>query len=119
MAEERQRYLAFLRGCRATSFDSGVEEELMMRTADDPRAIQLLCRRRNSTRGTAELFVSLTDVSERRALERERDRVARDHAALVVRLLAAQDEERQRIARNLHDDIGQQYTVIRLKLERL
>lgn len=119
LPDERQRYLQFLRRCRSAPLDSGVEDELMLRTADGPRAIQLLCRRRTSARGAAEFFVSLTDVSERRALERERDRVARDHAALVLRLLAAQDDERQRIARNLHDDIGQQHTVIRMKLERL
>jgi PAS domain S-box-containing protein len=117
--EERERYFQFLRRCHAAPPGTGVEVELTLRTAGGAGSVQLLCRRRTLSIGTHELFVSLVDLTERRALEREREQAARDRAALVIRLLAAQDDERQRIARNLHDDIGQQNTVIRLKLERL
>jgi signal transduction histidine kinase len=38
--------------------------------------------------------------------------------SLVRRLLIAQEEEQERLARSLHDDIGQQVTALRLALER-
>jgi signal transduction histidine kinase len=38
--------------------------------------------------------------------------------SLVRRLLIAQEEEQTRLARSLHDDIGQQVTALRLALER-
>jgi two-component system CheB/CheR fusion protein len=39
-------------------------------------------------------------------------------AALVRRLVTAQEEERARIARDIHDVVGQQLTVLRLAIER-
>ena len=38
---------------------------------------------------------------------------------LLSRLITVQEDERQRIARDLHDDIGQQMTALHLKLESL
>jgi signal transduction histidine kinase len=38
--------------------------------------------------------------------------------ALVLRLLAAEEDKRRRLSRMLHDDIGQQITALRLALER-
>ena len=37
---------------------------------------------------------------------------------LVRRLVTSQEDERRRIARDLHDDMGQRLTAVRLKLER-
>ena len=57
-----------------------------------------------------------------RALQREvRDRAAaQEHASdLVRKLVTSQEDERARIARDLHDQIGQQLTALRLALERL
>jgi signal transduction histidine kinase len=39
--------------------------------------------------------------------------------ALFERLVSAQEEERRRIARNIHDQLGQQMTALRMNLERL
>lgn len=52
------------------------------------------------------------EVTERRAAE-ERTR------ALMRRLLTAQENERRSIARELHDNLGQQLTALHLKLEAL
>jgi two-component system, chemotaxis family, CheB/CheR fusion protein len=44
---------------------------------------------------------------------------ARQHiAALLARIVTAQEDERARIARDLHDQLGQQLTALRLSLER-
>jgi PAS domain S-box-containing protein len=54
----------------------------------------------------------LAEVKERRAAE--------EHArTLVGQLVTAQEDERRRISRDLHDLLGQQLTAIRLKLSAL
>ena len=49
----------------------------------------------------------------------ERQRVEQHRIQLVTRLAFAQEDERRRIARELHDQLGQQLTALRLTLEAL
>jgi PAS domain S-box-containing protein len=116
-AGDRPLYLDFLRRSSGASHSS-VEVELTLLTADGPRSVQLLCRPRQSG-SSPEYLTSLIDVTDRKALQGERDRMAREHAALAGRVISVQDDERMRIARNLHDDIGQEVTALRLMLELL
>lgn len=58
----------------------------------------------------------------RRANDELEDRVrvrTAERAQLFTRLVVAQEDERQRIARELHDQLGQQLTALRLTLETL
>jgi signal transduction histidine kinase len=52
------------------------------------------------------------EVSERRRVEHER-------LDLLRRIVSTQEEERRRISRELHDQLGQSLTALRLKLEGL
>ena len=61
----------------------------------------------------------MVDVTERRRLEAAREEARREHMELVRRVLTLQEAERRRIARDIHDDLGQQVTALRLKLEWL
>ena len=54
-------------------------------------------------------------LETRRALEFSQERLR----ALSRRLLEVQEEERQRLARDLHDDIGQVLTALKIQLESL
>src|SRR5262245_13185947 len=49
---------------------------------------------------------------------RERTGAERRITTLVRQLVTAQEDERARIARNIHDHVGQQLTALRLSLER-
>ena len=70
-------------------------------------------------------YVSVTrDVSERRQAEAERERLHRQVQttnerlqALSLRLLEVQETERRHLARELHDEIGQQLTGLKLILD--
>jgi PAS domain S-box-containing protein len=116
---DRSSLIRFLRRCRSNR-EPQTEAEFLIRTANGPRHVQFLCRGRSEEQGPpSEFFASMIDVTERRQLEHERGQMAEERAALAGRLLSAQEDERRRIAVNLHDDVGQQATALRLTLERL
>jgi PAS domain S-box-containing protein len=67
-----------------------------------------------------ERTAELTRLNESlRAEMAERERVERQRMRLVARLAVAEESERRRIARDLHDQVGQQLTALRLTLEML
>jgi signal transduction histidine kinase len=120
--DDRPRFLKFVRLCRvaAAAGDVPVVEECGLATPRGGRVVQLTCNPRVSHPGGAhDLFLALVDVTERRRLEAAREQARREHAALVRRMLTLQEQERQRIARDIHDDLGQQVTAMRMKLEWL
>src|SRR6185503_5700775 len=64
--------------------------------------------------------VALMEINETLQTEvSERQRVQRERGQLLRRIVFAQEEERARIAREMHDQFGQQLTVLNLKLDEL
>jgi two-component system sensor histidine kinase UhpB len=77
-----------------------------------------------SWRGRAARLVVINDITERlrtqEALERLNRELELSHErlrALSRRLLEVQEDERRRLARDLHDDIGQALTALKIQLE--
>jgi signal transduction histidine kinase len=127
-SEDRSAIVDFMRRCRgststnngasSTSGGSALTLEVTLWVEDTERIVQLVCRPRlRPGAQTLEFFTAMVDITEHRRLETERERALRARAALTGRLISIQDDERHRIARDLHDNIGQRFTGLRLKLE--
>jgi two-component system sensor histidine kinase UhpB len=75
-----------------------------------------------SWRGRRARLVVLNDITERLRTQEALERVNRElelSQALLRRLLEVQEEERGRLARDLHDDVGQVLTALKIQLESL
>jgi len=69
--------------------------------------------------GNAVGFVSVTrDVTERKKAESELRRYSERLRAMAARLSAAEEEERRRLAQELHDQVGQYLTALSINLSR-
>jgi PAS domain S-box-containing protein len=94
--------------------------------------LDLQGRRNDGTEFAAEISLSymassqgmlgvafVSDISKRRADELAILRQREDLRALAAQLVSAQEDERRRIARNLHDDLGQTLAHLSIDMGRL
>lgn len=66
--------------------------------------------------GQVHALVAIRDVTERRRMEEELTQSHEALRGLLNRLETAREEERTRIARDIHDDLGQNLTAIKMDL---
>lgn len=69
--------------------------------------------------GFDRVAVVLTDVTERKQAERELQRSLLELQALNAQLQSVREEERTRLSREIHDEVGQSLTAIRIDLAAL
>jgi len=116
-AAHHRRLRPFLTSC--WQHPLGPARTLEVLTRHTPgKLLRLTCRAQGVGR-TARLFTAIVDVTEERRLELERTAALERIKALIEQLVTVQEEERRRIALNLHDHIGQQLTALRLALGSL
>lgn len=72
----------------------------------------------HSSQGTFGVAL-VTDISKRRADEQAIRQQGEELRALAARLMTAQDDERRRIARDLHDDLSQTLAFLAMDLGKL
>jgi PAS domain S-box-containing protein len=114
------------------------EPTVEVRIRDSERIVRLIAKPLRPVVGSRELFTAMLDVTEERRLEQERRtayereqakteelqkevaiRLAAEERvkALLERLVDVQERERRRLALNLHDELGQQLTALRLTID--
>ncbi len=69
--------------------------------------------------GHTVLQMALTDITIRSRESRELERSRRELRELSASLVDAREEERQRIAREMHDELGQRLTALQMELSGL
>ena len=75
----------------------------------------LVCTARLAFRGQPQVLVTIQDITKRKQAE-EKLRESEDNLrALASQLLTAQERERERISRGLHDELGQSLLVLKLQ----
>lgn len=65
------------------------------------------------------VLVTIEDVTEKRAALEDLKRTHKDLQQLTPQLISAQEEERRRISRELHDDVGQRLALLRIEMDIL
>lgn len=64
-------------------------------------------------------IISFRDITERKRAQEERQRYIEQLRALAARLRSVREEERKRVAREIHDQLGQALTAIKIDLSSL
>jgi signal transduction histidine kinase len=79
----------------------------------------LLNTARLAVRGQPQVLVTIQDITERKEAEEKLRVSERELRFLASQLLTAQERERERISRELHDELGQSLLVLKLQAAQI
>jgi two-component system sensor histidine kinase UhpB len=83
------------------------------------RVIEVVASNRFDDPEAEALVANFRDVTDRRSAEEEIRESREQLRRLSLHISAAREEERARIAREIHDELGQKLTVLKMSLSRL
>jgi PAS domain S-box-containing protein len=76
-----------------------------------------LCGKAVTWRGKKARVVAVRDISERKRAEQSLRQLAALRQAVTSKIIGAQEQERQRLARELHDVVGQMLAVLKMQID--
>ncbi len=113
---DRERVEGGLRECLAGAARPVALEARVRTRTGETRWVALLASR-VPYRGRPSLLGNLLDITPRKQVEEALSASERNLRQLSAQLLRAQEEERARIARDLHDSIGQSLSAVKFAVE--
>ncbi|HXZ99591.1 MAG TPA: PAS domain-containing sensor histidine kinase [Candidatus Binatia bacterium] len=117
--EDRDRVMAIFRKIAEGSRVTSITPYRIRRANGEVRDVESTARSAIDDPAVRGIIVNSRDVTERARAEAELRRIDDQRRDLLSHLVKAQEEERHRIAADLHDDVVQQLTAINLRLEVL
>jgi two-component system, NarL family, sensor histidine kinase UhpB len=78
-----------------------------------------VCRLNSEGNGPPRILAMVEDITEGKLAEQKLSEAQRNLEELTSRLIQAQEDERRRIARELHDDFGQRLSLLMMEMERI
>lgn len=108
--------------CRLCPFSEVLQDEKIQkefRFDRISRTFDILCTSLPNTDGTVSLLYILHDITDRKQAEQQIRESARQLRQLSGRLLSAQEDERKKIAGDIHDILGAGLSAVKFKMDIL
>jgi PAS domain S-box-containing protein len=115
--EEAQRLAYYRRLFRGRLPEGGIWTRMQRRGGESFDARVMLSRVHDRAGKAIALVASVTDVTQQQRTEAALRESAAQLKRLSARLLVAEERERARIARELHDSLGQTLTALKYRIE--
>ncbi len=117
--EDRDRVLRFFADEAAERGPDGIEYRVMRADGNYAYVLDRCFAILDHAGRPERLIGAMMDISERKRSEQELQEVNQKLKHLSARVLSVQEDERRAIARELHDEIGQVLTALKISLETL